>query len=173
MAKIIISLLAAFLCYGAIMGLSSATLISPWFPVGTALLFSAITGIAFAHKWEKFTNTASFIPNYICHLIAVTGVLGASFYIINYAFTDSSTTHTVKAVVERRYTETHYKSKRIRRNVYGRGEPYKVYYMELRFENGMKKSRLIDIKRFNRLRKGDTVNVDIARGALYVPVIKK
>jgi len=172
MAKIIISIIATLLCYGSIIGLSSATLINPWFPIVTALAFAAITGFAFAQKWEKFTNTASFILNYICHLIAVTGVFCASFYIVNYAFADSTTTHTVKAVVERRYSETRYKSKRIRRNVYGRGEPYKVYYMELKFDNGMRKARYINLKKFNRIRKGDTVKVDIARGALYIPVIK-
>ncbi|MCM1093109.1 MAG: hypothetical protein NC421_04065 [Lachnospiraceae bacterium] len=173
MAKIIISLLLAFLCYGAIAALSSATLISPWFPIGTAFAFAAITGTAFAPKWEKFTSSGKFILNYLCHLVAVTGILSALFYIPNYVFADASTSHTVKAVVERRYTETRYKSKRIRRNVYGKGEPYKVYYMELRFENGMKKARHLNQQKYNRIRKGDTITVDISQGAFHVPVIKK
>ncbi len=172
MAKIIITLLIGVISYGLTVALSSRTLISPWIPVSAAVFISAITGIKIARKWKAITGVTTFIVNYICHVLLMTGMLLAAFYVINFAFADKATTHTVKAVIERRYSETRYKSRRIRRNVYGRGEPYKVYFIELRFENGMKKSRELNLNKFNRTHKGDTLNVDIAKGALSIPVIE-
>ncbi len=172
MAKTIIAALIIILGLGAIIGLSSLTMTSPWFPIGTAVAFAAITGSVLADKWEWLTGSRRFILNYICHLAVVSILMAAAFYVVNYAFADAESSHTVKAVVERRYSETRYKTRRIRRNVYGNGEPYKVYYMELRFDNGMKKSRLIPLSKFNRVRKGDTINVNIAQGAFHIPVIK-
>lgn len=172
MAKTIITSLVIILSIGVIIGLSSLTMTSPWFPIGASAAFAAITGTVLADKWEWLTKTNRFILNYLCHLAAVTILMAAAFYIINYAFADKESIHTVKATVERRYSETRHKTRRLRRNVYVNGEPYKVYYMELRFENGMKKSRSISLAKFNRIRKGDTINVKIAQGAFHIPVIK-
>jgi len=121
--------------------------------------------------WRRLTSSDKFLWNYGIHITAFTGLFAAVFYIGNFVLADRSTMHKEPAGVEKVYHKVQYRTKRIRRNRYGRGEPYNVYYMRIRLDNGMVKDIKIPHKKYMKTRKGDTVNVNVAKGGFGIPVI--
>lgn len=169
-ARCLLSAFVVILYVGAI-ALTSNTLIDWWIPFATSGALAVLTGIYCWKMWRWFTTSGKFLWNYITHVLAFTGIIAAIFYIGNYAFADHSTAHSEKAGVEKVYYKVQYHTKRIRKNRYGRGEPYNVYYMKIRLENGMVKDIKIPHKKYMKTRKGDTVTIPIAKGCFGVPVI--
>jgi hypothetical protein len=101
----------------------------------------------------------------ICHLVFTFPLLLCTALTVNLLTADKNPVNT-KAVVEKVYTETRYHTKRVSRKVYTRGAPYTVYCVEIQFPEGKKRHFDIKKKVYNRLSKGDTVSVDIKKGAL-------
>ncbi len=76
-------------------------------------------------------------------------------------------------MVERLYTETHHRSKRVGRNRYVKGEPYKVYYMEVSLPGGWRKPIHLDRARYSATHLGDTIAIPVGRGLFGLSVIKR
>ncbi len=158
----------------SIFALSQYTLIAIGKPAVCFALLALLSGILLwkSRLWCWLTNTSSFLPNYLCHTIC-TGILGlAIFYIGNYAFAQDDTGHMEKTRVEKMYKEVHYKSRRIGRNRYTRGEAYKVYYMKVKFSNGQVKDLQIEPAKYMRLHEGDTISLYVSSGLFGIPVVK-
>lgn len=102
----------------------------------------------------------------------MTGTLAAAFYISNYALADDTTCHEEETVLVRKYRETRHHSKRVSRTHYVRGDPYYVYYMEVRFSNGRTRDIQIPMNKYIRLKKGQNLRLPVARGFWNVPVIR-
>ncbi len=85
--------------------------------------------------------------------------------------TDFSSLPEVKAEVVDKYSETHYRSRRVGRNRYTRGEPYKVYKVQFRLDNGSLRTFQLPLSRYNKLRIGSAATLHQGPGALGVPVI--
>ena len=157
---------------GAAVVLPSRTFVNPWVPVACSGVFALGTGLSLGRLWEPLTRSGGRILNLICHLIFVTSVLCGAFYILNYSFPHSDTSHTEKAVVESRLTKTRYRSKRVGTRRYVRGDPYKVHFLRLGFESGKTKEMEVSLSEYNRRRSGDTVSFRVCRGLFGLPVIK-
>jgi len=112
------------------------------------------------------------VINYICHVMFSCGIFLAAIYGLNYAFTQQSSQHAEHAIVKRKYTKTRHHQKRVSRRVYRQGSPYKVYYMELHFENGREKTIQVSSKRFYSIRSGSTIPLTVESGLFGIPVIK-
>lgn len=166
-------LLSAFvvILYAGAVALTSNTLTDWWIPFTTAGIIAALTGVYCWKIWRWFTTSGKFMWNYITHMLSFTGIIAAMFYIGNYALADRSSSQNKTAEVEKVYHKVQYHTKRIRRNRYGRGEAYNVYYMKIRLENGMIKDIKIPYNKYIKTRKGDTVTIPIAKGGFGVPVI--
>lgn len=159
--------------YGGVMTLKGNTLISIWIPVGAALIVSIVSGIYLWKIWKWLSLSSKFIFNFLIHIVCVTGVLLFCFYFFNYVFASQESLHTLPAVVERKYTETRYHTKRISRRTYGRGTPYKVYYVDFRFPSGKHKDISMILRDYNRLHIGDTVQLPVERGLWGIPTIRQ
>lgn len=136
---------------------------------GVIGLLSAVALSAVIRKWTGINNLT------ICILIGgifMTGIFASIFYTSNMLYADRDTEYTEKACVVRKYQETHYKSKRITRKTYARGEPYQEYYIELAYSNGMTRSLLIKPSIYKYVHKGDSIDIKFQRGILGIPVIK-
>ena len=98
---------------------------------------------------------------------------------VNYFCRDTSRTVTVRAEIVRVYSETRYRSKRVARNRYTRGEPYKVYFMDARLSDGRECKRSISIQRYNRYawnshrNKPDSVDLHLSSGALGMEILER
>lgn len=165
-------ILLTMAAYGASMGIYGETVVNAWVPFGGALIIALLSGSRMWRLWNRLSQSDSMWFNLACHTVTATGVVMAAFYVCNYAFADSTTLHKETVVVERRYSETRHRTKRISRRVYGRGEPYKVYYIDVRFV-GSGKTKAISLKNdlFRRIHTGDTLSLDTEAGLLGFPVI--
>ncbi len=96
-----------------------------------------------------------------------------AFYFCNSYFASHDTAHMERVAIERRFRETHYKTKRISRRTYGRGEPYQQYYIEVRFEDGRTKKLSVKFDTYRRLKSQDTIQLKMERGLWGLPVIRR
>ena len=134
---------------------------------GGMLLGAAVTPLIM-----RLNISSSPALNFIMGVIVASGVLAGGFYITNFAWADASTGHGERAVVERKYSEKHYHTRRVGRNRYVRGDAYYQYYLELRYANGYKLPLEVKLPRYRRVSAGDTVSVTIQRGLYSIPVVK-
>ncbi|MDE7411690.1 MAG: hypothetical protein K2M94_06595 [Paramuribaculum sp.] len=159
--------------YGMVLVLQDDTLITPWIPVMLSLAIAVVTADRCLHAWSRLTGYTNRWINTACHVIAVTGAIAAIFYSLNYFLSDKSSTQMQPVVVESRYTETHHHTRRVGRGHYVQGSPYKVHYVNVRFENGKEKAVLLPLKEYKYTHIGDTLMFELQRGFLGIPVIKR
>ena len=160
------------LVYAGAVALVPRTLITPWVPFCAAGMVAAATGAGMWRLWRRITAREKPFWNYLCHTVMMTGMLAAVFYISNYALADDSTYHEEETVLVRKYRETRHHSKRLSRARYVRGDPYYVYYMEVKFANGRTRELQIPANKYIRLKKGQKLRLPVARGFWNVPVIR-
>ncbi len=152
--------------------LQSYTLIQFWIPVSVTLFIAVVSGLTLWRIWKRLTGSDKFVWNYIFHVMFLAGFLLCAFYTINFICADSTTEHTVKGVVEKKYYKTRHKTRRVSRNRYARGEAYREYYFLIALPDGMRKEQSVTINRYNRVSTGDTLNIPLSRGLFGPEVIK-
>lgn len=173
--KIVIGLLifTAFAFYGIAMAIAGITLVSMWIPWTICGSLALISGITLWRLWIKLTDSSRFIVNYICHVVWACGFFLFVFFFSNEMFADRDTIHVEKVEVVRKYTEQRYRSKRVGTRRYVRGEPYKVYFIEVKFPDGRLKARELPLKEFNLRRKGEILDYNVEMGLFHMPIIKR
>ncbi|MCM1293781.1 MAG: hypothetical protein NC230_09425 [Bacteroides sp.] len=159
--------------YGTMAALSPETLISPWLPVGACVVIAVLSALRCGGWWEYISWSDNIWLNRAIHTVVVTALAGGVFYSCNYVFDNEATKHREEVVVDRRYYKVRHRTKRISRRTYGRGEPYKVYYIDVRFADGRETSLTVPFKRYKRIHNGDTIPLNIAMGLFGIPVIKR
>ncbi len=169
----IVIILVTLLCYGIVIALQADTLISPWIPLTLAAAAGAASSDLSWQWWSRISGIANRWICSACHLTVITGILAAAFYSSNYFLADKHCSQQLPAVVESRYTETHYHTRRIGRNRYVQGEPYKVHYARVRFDDGHTKAVLLPLKKYKSTRIGDTITYKLQRGLFGIPVLKR
>lgn len=154
--------------------LSEYTLIAFHVPVAFSVSSGLLSGAVMwkSRFWIWLTKTSAFLPNYLCHSVCTGIFLMAVFYVCNFAFADSASSHTEMAVVEQTYYKIRHKTRRVSRNHYARGEAFNQYYMKVRLSNGAVKEQMIKQQKYIRLHKGDTVPLQVSKGFFGVSVIK-
>lgn len=167
--------------YGIAITLLGMTIIRPVWIIAVSIAFAVLTALVFWRKWRFITESCNTIINVICHLIATTGLFMALILGVNYFKRDTSETETVHAEIIKIYSETRHRTKRVARNRYTRGEPYKVYFMDVRLPDGQKHKRSISLKSYNQYaysshrhrERPDSVNLLLTKGALGMTIIER
>lgn len=145
-------------------------LLTPWWiPVVIVMAITIPLALPMRGLWQWLTGKQNVALNMLCHLIFTFPLLLCAALTVNLFTADKNPVNT-EAVVERVYTETRYHTKRVSRKVYTRGAPYTVYCVEIQFPEGERRHFDIKKKVYNRLSKGDTVSVDVKKGALGMRV---
>lgn len=173
--------LAVIIFYGTAITLFGMTLVSRLAVIGAAIGFSALTALVFWRKWRIITGTCNVIINVICHLIAITGLFLSLILGVNYFGRNTSDSVTVRAEVVKVYSETRHRMKRVSRNRYTQGEPYKVYFMDVRLPDGRECKRSVSLQRYNRYARSnyrrserpDSVDLFLTKGALGMTIIER
>lgn len=171
-AKLIVVILLTLLCYMLAISLRNYTMVSFPMVMSVCLTVGAVGGVLAAPLAAWFTRRSSFALNAALATVVMTGVWAGLFYTLNFAFADAAAGHSERAVVERKYRETHYRSRKVGRNRYVRGEPYYEYYFDVRYANGSVKPMLVSAERYRRVDRSDSITVNISRGLFGFPVIK-
>lgn len=156
---------------GAYLGLASITLIAWWIPLIVSLVLAAISGTVLWRLWQQLNGIDSIAPNFIAHIVFFTFFLTGAFYVINFICRDESNPQKVTAVVLEKYREKHYRSQRVGRNRYVRGNPYYEYCIEVRLENGEDKKISLPFKTYKGVKPDKEITLSLAKGGLGADVL--
>lgn len=169
---IVLVLFLAIALWGMVIAFHGMTIDNLWITLGASTAIGLFSGFLFWQRWQRFTRISHFIPNYAISVIFMTAIIADLFYGLNFAFADKEST-TESATIERLYSETHHHTKRVSRRTVVQGEPYKMYYVEVRFRTGKKKTMTMPLRQWSKMHRGDTLQIKISKGLLGMPVIRR
>lgn len=168
---IIIGILTVF-AYSGCMVLQERTFIDSRVVIGITVIITIILLLLFVRQGPLSNFLRPAWLNTIVFAIIIPAFLMISFYTTNYIFSDKDSSETETAVVEKVYYKIRHKRKRINRKVYAQGEPYNVYFIDVKFSNGSVKSFEIPLRKYNKTHKGDSLSYPVERGLYNITVIK-
>ena len=163
-------MLVFFAMAGLVALLCRLTLMSFVGPLCVSALLSAILALPYCRLWQKLTLCSRTWVNAIVHIAACTVFFMLLFYGLNWLCRDTASHHSTEARVEKVYTETRRRSKRVRRGIYTQGEAYSVFVADISI-GGHTRSTDISYDAYRGLRKGDTLQVEIERGLFGFDII--
>ena len=158
---------------GSVIGLYSNTLIKIWIPIAGAAFIAVASGFFMWRIWKGLTGSNKKWINRSCHIAVVTAILPGIFYTLNFVFSDHASLEYKTVKVARKFYKTRHKTKRISRRVYGQGEAYKQYYMEVSFPSGQKTELSVPFKQYRQLKVGMELSLPVETGLFHIPVIKR
>lgn len=155
--------------YGLVINLAGRTLCA-WWPVAlTAVAAGAAMSGLTSRFWMWLFDLWYKWVGIVCGIIFVTGAAMLSFYGVNAWVGDDIAV--VDTRVERKYYQTRYHSRRVGRRTYARGTPYKVYMVDVSLPDGRQVTMTVGLERYNRLRKGAQMPVEVTHGFFGADVV--
>ncbi|MCS3026396.1 hypothetical protein NXW75_27250 [Bacteroides xylanisolvens] len=148
------------------------TLADRWIPVGVALII-VIATIPFYKGWIWLTTMDNKVINCCCHLVCVGAISCVLFLGGNSWFADSASTHEEKVMVQKKYIETHKKTRRVGRHRYVSDGVRKEYYLQVAFENGNVETLHVSPSTYNKTKTGRPKILTLQKGLFGLPVITK
>lgn len=149
------------------------TLVEWWLPLTIALCAALLAWVLLKGRWERrWPDTYGWLRCAV-HFLFFTVLAGFAVLGANYAGADDATLHEEQVAVERKYREKHYRSRRVGRGRYVKGEPYYTYKVEARFADGRLKSFELPLTEYNRTRQGGQMVLGLEEGLLGWPVVKR
>ena len=148
------------------------TLAAWWIPVRVALII-VIATIPFYKGWIWLTTMDDKVINCCCHLVCVGAISCVLFLGGNYWFADSASTHEEKVMVQKKYIETHKKTRRVGRHRYVSDGVRKEYYLQVAFENGNVETLHVSPSTYNKTKTGRPKILTLQKGLFGLPVITK
>lgn len=146
------------------------TLVAWWVPVGVALLVAVIS-IRLCNKWGWLTACENKMVNILCHLIGVGSITYMLLLAGNDCLADSAATHKEEVMVQKKYKETHKKTRRMSgRRIVSDGVR-KEYYLEVAFSNGTMKTLHVSLATYNKAQSGKLKMLTLRKGFFGIPVI--
>lgn len=171
-ALLVVLLVVSLLSYGGALALYGSTVVEWFLPWAIALFLALLSGLTMWRLWRPMTEHDGFLPNYLLHVAASTGIWALMVLGVNRLGADEAEAYTEQVTVERKYREEHRRTRRVGRNRYSAsGATYYDYHADLRLPDGRFKSVTIPLSRYNRLRTGSTHPITLAPGLLGWPVI--
>lgn len=159
--------------YGLTLVLMELTVISPYLFWSAIGLFSFLTIPVFMRVAGQLDFSDKTWVKAIACFIAECGIFAALFLSVNYFCSDREKAEKRSFEVERTYSEKKYRSRRIGRNRYTRGEEYTMYYADIKVTDVLTKTISIDINKFRRLHPGDSLQLRVTNGFFGFDVIRR
>lgn len=145
-------------------------LVTPWWiPVCVVLAVTVPLALPMRGIWRWLTGSDNVALNLLCHMLSVFPLLLCAALTVNYACANVS--GKTEARIEKVYRQTRYRSRRVGRRTYTRGEPYQVYCMEIETSGGLRRDFDISRKIYSKAAKGDTIQLDILSGPLGMKML--
>ena len=113
------------------------------------------------------------VINCCCHLVCVGAISCVLFFGGNYWFADSASTHEEEVMVQKKYIETHKKTRRVGRHRYVSDGVRKEYYLQVAFENGNVETLHVSPSTYNKTKTGRPKILTLQKGLFGLPVITK
>lgn len=164
---------AILVAYGCAFCIYRDTIVEWHTPWGAALVLALLVWFPLRGFYARVFPDYHVLLRLLGHLLGATGVWLLIVLGVNSWFADDSSLHTEQATVVGHYREKHYRSQRVGRRTYRRGNPYYEYIVRLQFPAGREKDFTLTLQKYNRLRNGMTIDVPVKKGLLGFPVIDR
>lgn len=161
-----------FVSGGLAVTLQRYTLVQWWLPTVICCIPAAIIAYLTGHRIAGLSRIRSRVANMAVMFVLLTVLFDGAVYATNYFASADDAAHTEQALVIRKYREEHYKTRRVSRRTTVRGEKYYTYNIDIRLDNGMTKQIGLNLERYNSVRRGDSIILNVSMGALGMPVFK-
>lgn len=171
--KILIAFVAiiVILSYVVAIGLYLITIVDWWVPLAVAVPPAVASSLLAGKLWSGLTGSRSALLNRAVHTIALTGVIAALFFTVN--FTADAPAADVDVVVSRKFSREHHRNRRVGRRYLPTGEAYHTYHAVVILPDGREKEIEITRGRYSRLRTGGDMTLSLRPGRLGLPVISR
>lgn len=170
---VILSTIVVIIAIGGCIAIGANTLGPLMIPCIVVAVVTAVCSVFMRRLWQKLSRTSNRWINMGISVIVMFPILMCTVLAVNYFGSDDASLQTENAVIQRLYSKTRHHTKRVSRRTVGVGEAYKVYYAEVDMAGATGKEISLNLKQWQRLHKGDTIKLQVARGALGMRVIKR
>lgn len=175
MKRILVFLIIAIVifCAGGVVALNARTLGSLMFLYGGVAVAAVVVSRLIKGSVGRLTGISR---PWVCMLLAVIALyptMLCATLCVNYFGADKSSIHQQPAVVEKVYYKIRHRTKRVGRRTITTGETYKVWYVDLKINSLCTKQFGVTQTQWRRYHAGDTLSIDVERGALGLPVITR
>ena len=167
---LIISIFAIIILGGCAMWYFERTVVAPGAVVLPAICAGFIASYLCKGLAFRVSGNRNFLINYLVQGVLFSAILTSSFLVGNYTMGGRGQ-HQEEVTVERVYTKTQHRPRRVGRRYVGQGQPYKVYYMEIAFANGNRKEIRLGQSGYQGHKKGQKLRLDISTGLFGLPII--
>lgn len=168
----IVLLLCAVMLAGVFFGLQSRTMVNPWIVITIACVIAMPLSFLIASKDSRIVPFPQLPLRAITWLIPLVLIFTGIIYGANYIGADRESGVKMTAHVERKYYKNRQHTRRVGRGRYApTGRTYRVYYADIRLEDGHEVSVPLKGTQITRVREGRAVEVKVADGGLGMSVI--
>lgn len=169
---LVVIVLVTLIGLGFAMALHRNTLVDWWLPAVVCAVPAALLAALYTRLIMSLAGLSRpWMAACAGFALFFTALLGTA-YSLNYFDSDPDSSLQCKATVSAKYTAERHRSKRVGRNRYVQGEPYTVYFIKMDIPGGRVKELEVTAGQYAGLRKGQSIDLQIERGLLGVPVIK-
>ncbi len=145
------------------------TIVDAWIVAGISAAIAVVPVFRLVKRGDD--GSVWYIFRFVSSWFLCGAMISCIVLALNCHMADPVTMHSEQVTVESKRSETRYRSRRVRRNHVARGEPYKVYRVAVRFENGTVKEFSVPLSRYNSARPGGQFVIDVSRGMFGLPVL--
>lgn len=168
----VILILLAISGAGIFMAFRTSTMINPWVVIIVSIVLAFPISVLCANKIPNVIGLKRLPLRIVTWMVLVAPIFTGSLYLINYCGADSEKSKGHPAVVERKYYETRERTRRVRKGRYiPTGETYRVYYADIRLDNGHLVTVPLTGSDITRVLSGQTLNVKVSDGTFGIPVV--
>ncbi len=171
-AVLIIVVLITILSTAMAMVLYDRTLVEWWHIAFICFLPAIPTGFALRKVFTGVFGWSSQAAGTVISTVMLFLIFSGIYYSANYYGSDSQSRRDLPLEVTDKFSEEHYRTKRVSRSRYTRGEKYMVYKLEILLPDGRHKIIDIPFNTYKNVRVGKTINLSVEDGLLGSPVIK-
>lgn len=168
----IITALIVMIALGTASVLQGKTIVEWWLPAVICAIIAVFISALLYRFIRYITGFKNFAVNCLSAFAVAFSIILGTFYTLNYYCSDTLSRHNISTTVVRKYSKERYKVKRVSRNRTTRGEKYHVYYIDIELPDGSSKSLDITLSDFMRLRKGQSLTLEIEKGLFGIMVFK-
>ncbi|MDE6270665.1 MAG: hypothetical protein K2M12_07430 [Muribaculaceae bacterium] len=163
---------AVIILLGLAAVIQNKTLIEWWIPVSACAAVALPLALVLKGMMRRLTGLDKAIWNVVAGFVLSFAAAAGGFYSLNYFRSNAASAQEYSAAVVNKYSEKHYRTKRVSRKYSTRGEAYLVYYVVVELPGDKRRRIEVSPKDYVKTKVGGRLHLQIEDGLFGVPVIK-
>lgn len=171
-ASVVVLALIVTASLGVSKVLQGYTFVEWWKPAAGCALFATVASVGLRKPMHILTGMDKAALNYAAAFVCLFSIALGCFYALNFCCSDAGSKQEYSAPVVRKYSEEHYRVRRLSRHKAAKGEKYHVYCIGIALPDGRVKRIEVPVGEYAKVRKGQRVSLSIEEGFFGIPVMK-